>query len=147
MVSEISIALFPVLTFAFFIVLFLTAFTIFILIFWIWAMVDCLASKLDVPNKLFWFAIILFFNFLGAIVYLIVAKNKKVVVVKSKKAKKRLYRSRRDRIIAGVCGGLGDYFDVDPTLIRIVWVLITVFGVGSGFLAYLICWIIIPDEK
>ena len=58
---------------------------------------------------------------------------------------KRLYRSRTDRMIGGVCGGLGAYFGVDPTLIRLVFVLLLVFG-GSGFLLYLILWIVLPEE-
>ncbi len=58
---------------------------------------------------------------------------------------RRVYRSRTDRKIAGVCGGLGTYFNVDPTLIRIVW-LILVLGAGLGLLAYLICWVAIPLE-
>lgn len=58
-------------------------------------------------------------------------------------AVKRLYRSAKDRILGGVCGGIADYFNIDPTIIRILWIL---FGMayGSGLLAYLIAWIIIP---
>jgi phage shock protein C len=58
---------------------------------------------------------------------------------------KRLYRSRDERWLAGVCGGLGSYFDLDPTLIRALFVL---FGlvVGGGLLLYIILWIIIPLE-
>ena len=58
---------------------------------------------------------------------------------------KRLYRSRTDRMIGGVCGGLGNYFSVDPSLIRLAFVLLFVFG-GSGFLLYLILWIVLPEE-
>jgi phage shock protein C len=60
-------------------------------------------------------------------------------------AQRRLYRSRTERKIAGVCGGLGAYFGVDPVLFRIIWVVL-VLGVGFGILAYLICWLIIPLE-
>lgn len=58
---------------------------------------------------------------------------------------KRLYRSREERMLAGVCGGLGSYFAVDPTLVRALFVL---FGLvaGGGILAYLILWILIPLE-
>ncbi len=56
---------------------------------------------------------------------------------------KRLYRSGNDRILGGVCGGLGEYFEIDPVLIRVLWVLF-VLAFGTGILAYLICWIIIP---
>ncbi len=59
---------------------------------------------------------------------------------------KRLYRSKNDRIIAGVCAGIGKYFNVDPVLIRLIWVVATLFA-GSGILAYIIAWIIIPIEK
>ncbi len=55
---------------------------------------------------------------------------------------KRLYRSRTNSVIAGICGGLGDYFDVDPVLVRVI-VLCLVFS-GVGFFAYLVGWIIIP---
>jgi len=57
---------------------------------------------------------------------------------------KRLYKSRTDRVIAGVCGGVGEYFNIDPVLIRIVWVLLSVLG-GSGIIAYIIGIIIIPE--
>ncbi len=58
---------------------------------------------------------------------------------------KRLYRSRKDRKIAGVCGGLGAYFNVDPVIFRIVWVLL-ILGAGIGLLGYVICWFVIPME-
>ncbi len=57
----------------------------------------------------------------------------------------KLYRSKKNRIIAGVCGGIGEYFKVDPTLIRLLWLLISIMG-GSGVVAYIIAWIIIPEE-
>ncbi|AKB56043.1 Stress-responsive transcriptional regulator [Methanosarcina barkeri 227] len=57
-----------------------------------------------------------------------------------------MYRSKKNRIIAGVCGGLGEYFKVDPTLIRLLWLLISIVGTGSGLVAYIIAWIIIPEE-
>jgi phage shock protein PspC (stress-responsive transcriptional regulator) len=57
---------------------------------------------------------------------------------------KRLYRSRKDRKIAGVCGGLGEYFNVDPVIFRIIWVIL-LLGAGSGLLAYLIFWLIVPE--
>ncbi|NLK98617.1 MAG: PspC domain-containing protein [Epulopiscium sp.] len=58
---------------------------------------------------------------------------------------KKLYKSRTDRKISGVCGGLAQYFNMDSTLIRILWILFVLFG-GSGVLAYVICALIIPDE-
>jgi len=60
---------------------------------------------------------------------------------------KRLYRSRKDRKIAGVCGGIAEYLDIDPTVIRIIYVLLTVFtGFILGIIAYLLIWLIIPNE-
>jgi phage shock protein PspC (stress-responsive transcriptional regulator) len=58
---------------------------------------------------------------------------------------KRLYRSKTNRIIAGVCSGIAEYFDVDPTLIRLMCLLFSLSG-GAGMLAYVIAWIIIPVE-
>lgn len=59
---------------------------------------------------------------------------------------KKLYRSRKDRMIAGVCGGLGEYLNVDPVWIRLAFVLLLVGGAGTGFWAYVILWIIVPPE-
>jgi phage shock protein C len=56
---------------------------------------------------------------------------------------KRLTRSSTDKKIAGVCGGLAEYFDIDPTLIRVLWLLLLLCG-GTGLLAYLILWIALP---
>ena len=58
---------------------------------------------------------------------------------------KRLYRSRESRMIAGVCGGLGEYFDMDPTIVRLILVTAALVG-GSGLLAYILAWIIIPER-
>ncbi len=58
---------------------------------------------------------------------------------------KHIIRSRKDRIIAGVCGGFADYFGLDPSLIRLAWIFFTLFG-GSGILAYLLAIIVLPDE-
>ena len=56
---------------------------------------------------------------------------------------KRLMRSSRDKKIAGVCAGLADYFDLDPTIVRIVW-LLAIFFAGTGGLIYIILWIALP---
>ena len=61
-------------------------------------------------------------------------------------AKKRLTRSRTNRMIGGVCGGLGEYFGIDPTLIRIAFVALILLGMGSPVLGYILLWIIIPRE-
>lgn len=58
---------------------------------------------------------------------------------------RRLVRPRDDRMLAGVCAGIARYFTLDPTLVRVLWVLMVCLG-GSGLLAYLICWIVIPEE-
>jgi phage shock protein C len=59
-------------------------------------------------------------------------------------AQRRLVRSTNDRKIAGVCAGLADYFDFDPTIVRIIWVLVT-FVPGPNIIAYLILWIALPE--
>jgi phage shock protein C len=59
---------------------------------------------------------------------------------------KRLYRSKNDRILGGVCAGLGEHLDIDPTVIRLVWAVITVLSIGTGVLVYIIAWILIPEE-
>ena len=58
---------------------------------------------------------------------------------------KKLYRSKKDRILGGICGGLGEYADIDPTLIRIFLVILIVFSWGMFFLIYIITWIIMPQ--
>ena len=58
---------------------------------------------------------------------------------------KKLYRSIKNRVIGGVCGGLGDYLNLDPVLIRVLWIVL-LFAAGLGVLAYIIAWIIIPEE-
>ena len=58
---------------------------------------------------------------------------------------KKLYRSRTDKQLAGVCGGLGKYFDIDPTIIRLAWV-VSVFCAGGGVIAYILAMIIVPQE-
>jgi phage shock protein C len=61
---------------------------------------------------------------------------------------KRLYRSRTNRVFAGICGGIGDYFNVDPVPIRLIWLIVTIFtGVVPGLLAYLIAVFLVPERK
>ncbi len=59
--------------------------------------------------------------------------------------KNKLYRSKKDCVIGGVCGGIAEYFDIDTTLVRLLAVLVFFFG-GSGIIAYIIGWIIIPQN-
>ena len=58
---------------------------------------------------------------------------------------KKLSRSSSDKMIAGVCGGLGKYFGLDATILRLVFVLLLIFA-GTGLLAYLIMWLVIPQD-
>ena len=59
---------------------------------------------------------------------------------------KRLYRSRIDKRICGVCGGIAEYLEVDSTIIRLLWVLLTFCSFGSALLAYFICALIVPNQ-
>jgi phage shock protein PspC (stress-responsive transcriptional regulator) len=59
---------------------------------------------------------------------------------------KKLYRSTTNKKLFGVCGGLAEYFDVDPTVVRIIYLLL-LLGAGFGLLAYLICALIMPEKK
>ncbi len=60
---------------------------------------------------------------------------------------RKLMRSRNKRMLCGVCGGLGEYLNLDPTVIRIAWVLLTFFSLGTAVLAYFIAAVIMPDEE
>lgn len=59
---------------------------------------------------------------------------------------RRLYRSN-NRMLAGVCSGIAEYFNLDPTLVRVAYALLTLFTAFSGVLVYLLCWIIIPPAN
>jgi phage shock protein PspC (stress-responsive transcriptional regulator) len=59
---------------------------------------------------------------------------------------KKLYRSETDKIVGGVCGGLAQYFGIDSAIVRLVFVLILVYG-GSGLLVYIILWIVLPTQS
>jgi phage shock protein C len=61
-------------------------------------------------------------------------------------ARERLVRPRGDRKVAGVCAGVAEYFDLDVTLVRLVWVMVAFFPPSVGLLAYLIAWIVVPEE-
>jgi phage shock protein PspC (stress-responsive transcriptional regulator) len=122
---------------------FVLSFIVALSILWVWSIIDCLKSNIKTENKLLWLLIIIIFNVLGSILYFIF-KEKQVKNV-SKKTK-RLYRSKKDRMLGGVCGGIAEYFDVDPTIVRLIWVLLAL-TYGTGILAYLIAWIIVPEKK
>lgn len=59
--------------------------------------------------------------------------------------KKRLCKINNGKVISGVCGGIAEYFDIDPTIVRLAWIVFTAAG-GSGFIAYIIASIIMPEE-
>lgn len=61
---------------------------------------------------------------------------------------RRLYRSRSSRMLAGVCGGIAEYFHIDPTLVRLGWVALSLltFHFGAGLLLYIVWWIVVPEE-
>jgi len=58
---------------------------------------------------------------------------------------KKLYRSKKNRLIAGVCGGIAEYFGIDPIIVRLI-TLILVLSAGGGLIAYIIAWIVVPEE-
>jgi phage shock protein C len=112
---------------------------------WIWSIIDCINSKMSPEKKIIWLLIIIIFNLLGTIIYFLIA-NKEKEENKDFQSKKRLEKSRKDKIIFGVCGGIGNYFSIDPVIIRLLFV-ITFFINGIGLLIYIIAAIIIPTEK
>lgn len=59
---------------------------------------------------------------------------------------KRLYRSRADKKIAGVCGGIAAYFNVDPTIVRVIAVFLLLPGALPGFVPYVVMWVVVPEE-
>jgi phage shock protein PspC (stress-responsive transcriptional regulator) len=59
---------------------------------------------------------------------------------------KRLYRSRKEKILGGICGGIAEHIDVDPSLIRLVWIVVSLISLGTGLIVYLAAWIIIPES-
>lgn len=58
---------------------------------------------------------------------------------------KKLYRSKQKRILAGVCGGIAEYFNLDPTIIRLAWVVLSL-AYGVGVLTYIIAWLLVPNN-
>lgn len=69
--------------------------------------------------------------------------GKRVAAVR---ARNKLMRSRSDRKIAGVCAGFAEYFDFDVTLVRVVWLLLAIFGFPFGLIAYVIAWVVMPED-
>lgn len=62
------------------------------------------------------------------------------------KPEKKLYRSNTNRMICGVCGGIAEYFSIDPTIVRLVWAIVTLFGVVPGIVAYIVAAVLIPQS-
>ncbi len=58
----------------------------------------------------------------------------------------KLQRSRSNRVFSGVCGGIGEYFNIDPTIVRIAWILLGLPSFGTAFIIYLVCSFIIPED-
>lgn len=101
-------------------------------------------------NWLFWL-----FVFIAALGYLVLAlspehggKGGEIEMASASKKRKggikRLYRSGRDKVLGGVCGGIAEYLGVDPVIIRLLWVVGTLVSLGTGIVLYIIAWIIIP---
>lgn len=107
---------------------------------WIWAIVDCLKSRRSNSEKIVWLLVILLLNVLGAIIYLVLKGS-------TVKGEGQLRRSSSNRVIAGVCGGMAEHFKVDATVIRLLWVLLTLFSIGTGLLLYLIAAMIMPEDE
>lgn len=59
--------------------------------------------------------------------------------------KKRLYKSEKDKVLCGVCGGIGEYLNIDPVIVRLIWVLVSLYW-GAGILLYIIACFIIPKN-
>ncbi len=70
------------------------------------------------------------------------AKKKEIKIIKA------LSRSKKNRMIAGICSGIAEFLEIDPTLVRLLWAVLTVItAVVPGIIVYIIAWIIIPEEK
>ncbi|MBI4169830.1 MAG: PspC domain-containing protein [Acidobacteria bacterium] len=61
-------------------------------------------------------------------------------------APRRLYRSRLDRKMGGVCGGIAEYFGIDPVIVRLLWVAVTIVSMGAGILLYIIALLVVPSN-
>lgn len=128
----------------------LSALAIILLIaIWIWSIIDCLNTDKKTIEKLMWLVVIVVFNILGSIIYFIFKDSIGSLERKNKKKQhvKELRRSKDNKILAGVFGGIGEYFSIDPTIIRLIWVVITIFSVGTGLILYLAAILIIPEKK
>ena len=112
--------------------------------FWLWALIDCIQNVTDTNEKLLWTLIIVFLTIIGAFLYVFIGRQQSGKVRRMNK--KRLYRNDDDKVLAGVSSGLGEYFNVDPVIIRLIWVLLAIISFGSALLAYIIAALIIPKK-
>src|SRR3989338_3246768 len=124
------------LFFSFWMMFFIFLFVLLFFIIWIWAIIHCLNSKLNPAEKIFWIVVIFLLSIVGAAIYSIFSETVKLGKINTRG--KKLLRSRKNRMIAGVCGGIGNYLGMDPTLIRLIWVLFVFISFGAGILAYVI---------
>jgi len=60
---------------------------------------------------------------------------------------RELFRSRSDKILGGVCGGLADYFNIDSLIVRAVWILLVLVGHGAALIIYILAWMLVPAER
>ncbi len=74
------------------------------------------------------------------------AKQKELIKSEQKKAPKRLHRSTKDKLVAGVCGGIAEYLEMDPVIIRFGWIVLTIISFGAGIVLYLLAWIVFPKK-
>ncbi|MGM5484708.1 MAG: PspC domain-containing protein [Nanobdellota archaeon] len=124
---------------------FIGLFSIAAFVFWIWAIIDCIKSEKRTEEKLIWVLLILLLNFIGALIYAIIGRGREEVFRVDNN--KKLTRSREDRVIAGVCGGLAEYFGTSSAMIRLIWILILVVSAGTGLIAYIIAAVVIPEKE
>ncbi|PIO00386.1 hypothetical protein COT72_01625 [archaeon CG10_big_fil_rev_8_21_14_0_10_43_11] len=113
---------------------------------WAWALADVLRSHLRAEEKMLWFAIIIILSVLGVLAYVLLADRKK----KRKRLffwkNKPLYRSKKDRYLAGIAGGMAKRFKLDPLLVRILWLALTLVNPPAGIMGYVIAWAVLPEK-
>ena len=112
-------------------------------VLFIWSLLDCLNSKLSIEEKLLWIFLMVSFTLIGTLVYLIAVKANNF---RLKPRKTRLVRGK-DKVIAGVCAGFADYFGIDRTALRILYVIFTFFtGFWIGMIMYFVSWAVMPEK-
>jgi phage shock protein PspC (stress-responsive transcriptional regulator) len=107
-------------------ILFFTGILFFV---WLWAVIDCLNSNHSTNQKIFWIIVIIFVPVVGIIMYAIFSKAMHEHIDHSIKRHIKIFEKvKDDKMIAGVCGGFGEYLNIDPTIIRIIWIVFTTEG-------------------